>query len=49
MGGLDLVKDDENLVDQKFCRWDERLHETMKVIEKAEKETGQSRTSTRAT
>jgi len=42
MGGLDLVKDDENLVDQKFCRWDERLHETMKAIEKAEKETGQA-------
>lgn len=42
IGGLDLVKDDENLVDQDFCRWKERLHETMKVIEKAEKETGQN-------
>ncbi|VVB98520.1 Ribulose bisphosphate carboxylase [uncultured archaeon] len=25
-GGLDLVKDDENLVDQDFCRWKDRLH-----------------------
>ncbi|MBN2517830.1 MAG: ribulose-bisphosphate carboxylase large subunit [Candidatus Altiarchaeota archaeon] len=41
-GGLDLVKDDENLVDQDFCRWKERLHEVMKSIEKAEGETGQT-------
>lgn len=41
-GGLDLVKDDENLVDQDFCRWKDRLHETVKVIEKAGKETGQN-------
>jgi len=40
-GGLDLVKDDENLVDQDFCRWKDRLHETVKAIEKAEGETGQ--------
>ncbi len=40
-GGLDLVKDDENLVDQDFCRWKERLHEVVKSIEKAENETGQ--------
>jgi len=41
-GGLDLVKDDENLVDQEFCRWKDRLHEVMKSIEKAGKETGQN-------
>ncbi len=40
-GGLDLVKDDENLVDQDFCRWGDRVHEVMKSIDKAEKETGQ--------
>jgi len=40
-GGLDLVKDDENLVDQDFCRWKSRLHEVVKSIEKAEAETGQ--------
>jgi len=41
-GGLDLVKDDENLVDQDFCRWKERLHEVVKVIEKAGRETNQN-------
>ncbi|NYZ77702.1 ribulose-bisphosphate carboxylase large subunit [Candidatus Micrarchaeota archaeon] len=41
-GGLDLVKDDENLVDQDFCRWKDRLHEVVKAIEKAGGETGQN-------
>ncbi|MDD5022581.1 MAG: RuBisCO large subunit C-terminal-like domain-containing protein [Candidatus ainarchaeum sp.] len=41
LGGLDLVKDDENLVDQKFCKWKERLNEVVNAIEKAEGETGQ--------
>jgi len=41
-GGLDLVKDDENLVDQDFCRWKDRLHEVVKSIEKAGGETGQN-------
>lgn len=41
-GGLDLVKDDENLVDQDFCRWKERLHAVVKAIEKAGKETGRN-------
>jgi ribulose-bisphosphate carboxylase large chain len=41
-GGLDLVKDDENLVDQEFCRWKDRLHEVVKSIERAEGETGQT-------
>ncbi len=39
-GGLDLVKDDENLIDQNFCRWRERFDEMMKVVDKVEKETG---------
>ncbi len=42
VGGLDLVKDDENLVDQDFCKWKDRLHEVVKTIERAEKETGQT-------
>lgn len=42
IGGLDLVKDDENLVDQDFCKWKERLHNMVKSIEKAGKETGQN-------
>ncbi len=41
-GGLDLVKDDENLVDQDFCQWKERLHETTKAVENAGRETGQN-------
>ncbi len=41
-GGLDLVKDDENLVDQDFCKWKDRLHEVIKAFEKAGKETGQN-------
>ncbi|MDD5337443.1 MAG: RuBisCO large subunit C-terminal-like domain-containing protein [Candidatus ainarchaeum sp.] len=41
-GGLDLVKDDENLVDQEFCRWKDRLHEVVKAMENAGKETGQN-------
>ncbi len=40
IGGIDFVKDDENLVDQKFCPWEDRLHEMLKVIDKVEDETG---------
>ncbi|MGB9719398.1 MAG: ribulose-bisphosphate carboxylase large subunit [Candidatus Anstonellales archaeon] len=39
-GGLDLVKDDENLVDQNFCKWRERFDEMMKVVDKVERESG---------
>ncbi|MEM4165998.1 MAG: ribulose-bisphosphate carboxylase large subunit [Candidatus Bilamarchaeaceae archaeon] len=42
-GGLDLVKDDENLVDQDFCKWKDRLHEVVKAIEKAKDETGENK------
>lgn len=31
--GLDLVKDDENLVNQEFCLWEERATKTIKKIE----------------
>ena len=40
-GGVDLVKDDENFAGQKFCRFEARLREVMKAIDKAEKETGE--------
>jgi len=40
IGGVDFVKDDENLVDQEFCRWEARVHEVMKVIDKVERKTG---------
>ena len=40
-GGCDLVKDDENLTDQKFNRFRSRAELTLKVSEKAEAETGE--------
>ncbi|MBR9679926.1 MAG: ribulose-bisphosphate carboxylase large subunit, partial [Candidatus Altiarchaeota archaeon] len=43
MGGLDLVKDDENLVNQEFCRWEDRAVKTIDVAEKAKAETGNSK------
>ena len=42
-GGCDVVKDDENLSSQKFNRFEERLKETVKMKEKAEKETGEKK------
>ena len=41
--GLDLVKDDENLVDQKFCPWKKRFNEVTKKMDKAENETGEKK------
>lgn len=40
IGGVDFVKDDENLVDQDFCPWEERVHAVLDVIEKVKWETG---------
>ena len=40
-GGCDLVKDDENLTDQKFNGFEKRAELTLKVAEKAEAETGE--------
>jgi len=40
-GGCDLVKDDENLTDQKFNRFQSRAELTLKGSEKAEAETGE--------
>jgi ribulose-bisphosphate carboxylase large chain len=39
-GGLDLVKDDETLTDQSFCRLIPRLEAVMSRLDKVEKETG---------
>lgn len=41
LGGLDLVKDDETLTDQKFCPLKERLVRVMDRLDKADGETGQ--------
>ncbi|HDD59863.1 MAG TPA: type III ribulose-bisphosphate carboxylase, partial [Euryarchaeota archaeon] len=41
IGGIDLVKDDENLTDQGIARFEERLKMVMRARERAEKETGE--------
>jgi ribulose-bisphosphate carboxylase large chain len=40
-GGCDLVKDDENLTNQKFNSFEKRAELTLKLAEKAESETGE--------
>ncbi|MCD6323697.1 MAG: type III ribulose-bisphosphate carboxylase [Desulfurococcales archaeon] len=40
-GGMDLVKDDENLTSMSFCKFERRAEAVMKAIDKAEKETGE--------
>lgn len=42
-GGLDLVKSDENLTDQSFNRFKERVIKTLKMKEKIERETGDNK------
>lgn len=42
-GGLDFLKDDENLTDQKFNRFNERAKACAKMRDKAEKETGEKK------
>ncbi|MFH1054473.1 MAG: type III ribulose-bisphosphate carboxylase [Candidatus Altiarchaeota archaeon] len=41
VGGCDIVKDDENLTDQPFNRFDKRVKLTLAALRKAEKETGE--------
>ncbi|MDP2766086.1 MAG: type III ribulose-bisphosphate carboxylase [Candidatus Methanoperedens sp.] len=41
VGGVDIVKDDENLTNQKFNPFKERVIETLYLRDKAEKETGE--------
>jgi len=43
VGGCDIVKDDENLSNQSFNKFEKRLRETLKMKEKAEKETGEKK------
>jgi len=42
IGGVDFVKDDENLVDQEFCRWEDRVNAVLEVIDKVKDETGRT-------
>ncbi len=41
IGGLDLVKDDENLVNQSFCPWKKRFDKVFDKLDKAERKTGE--------
>jgi ribulose-bisphosphate carboxylase large chain len=41
VGGIDLLKDDENLTSQPFNKFQERVRECFKLRDKAEKETGE--------
>jgi len=43
LGGCDLVKDDENLTDQKFNQFKERVELTLNFKRKAERETGEKK------
>ncbi|MFP4111533.1 MAG: type III ribulose-bisphosphate carboxylase [Candidatus Woesearchaeota archaeon] len=42
-GGLDIVKDDENLTDQTFNRFEERVIRTLDMRDRAESETGEKK------
>ncbi len=42
-GGLDIVKDDENLSSMKFNNFQKRIRETLKLRDKAENETGEKK------
>jgi ribulose-bisphosphate carboxylase large chain len=43
MGGIDFLKDDENLTNQNFIRFEKRLEKVMKVRDKVEAETGEKK------
>jgi len=43
VGGLDVVKDDENLSHMSFNKFNKRITETLKLRDKAEKETGEKK------
>lgn len=42
-GGLDVVKDDENLTSMSFNKFDARIEETLKIRDKVENETGEKK------
>jgi ribulose-bisphosphate carboxylase large chain len=42
-GGLDIVKDDENLTSMAFNKFERRIIETLKIKDKIESETGESK------
>ncbi|MBN1896836.1 MAG: type III ribulose-bisphosphate carboxylase [Candidatus Aenigmarchaeota archaeon] len=42
-GGLDIVKDDENLSSMRFNKFEKRIKETLKLRDRAENETGEKK------
>ncbi len=42
-GGIDIVKDDENLGSQSFNKFEDRLYKTLEYKDKAEEETGEKK------
>ena len=42
-GGLDVVKDDENLTSMSFNKFEKRIEETLKIRDKVETETGEKK------
>jgi len=42
-GGLDVVKDDENLTSMSFNKFEKRIEETLKIRDKVENETGEKK------
>ncbi|MET1128736.1 MAG: type III ribulose-bisphosphate carboxylase [Thermoproteota archaeon] len=40
-GGMDFIKDDENLASPSYCSFEKRAEAVMKAIDRAEKETGE--------
>ncbi|MEM0015299.1 MAG: type III ribulose-bisphosphate carboxylase [Zestosphaera sp.] len=40
-GGMDFIKDDENLASPSYCRFDARARALMRAVDRAEKETGE--------
>ncbi|WP_202319886.1 type III ribulose-bisphosphate carboxylase [Archaeoglobus neptunius] len=42
-GGMDYIKDDENLTSPDYCRFEERANRIMRVIERVESETGEKK------
>lgn len=43
VGGIDIVKDDENLTDMGFNRFEKRVIETLRMRDKAEEDTGEGK------
>jgi len=41
VGGIDIVKDDENLANMRFNRFERRVRKTLKLRDRAERETGE--------